>query len=268
MSVSQTNSINKNVILVGAATATLGNNVLNTTAGATANDLMSTPFGGYFKTLQVQLTCSAALSAGQIFFEGSNDNINFTEIQASELVYEWTGLSYTNVNYPFGGTNPTYRTFKMNVEGFRYVRARVTIALVGGTITAHQVWSQTPYTINRALPSASRLQNATTTSMTTATTMINGAGTNLKNYFVKATICDGGVNTAKDIWVTFCATGTNTAPAAGNTMIGVFASSTTSAESGDVFSPIPLPSPVNTGMGIYINSGSNIWASMWYFVAP
>lgn len=268
MAISQSNTINKNFVTVGAATATLNNNVLNTTAGAGAIDTMALPYGGYFKTLQVQLTCSAILTAGQVFFEGSNDNVNFSSIYATEMAYEWTGLTYDTAVYPFAGTNAIARTFKFSIDGFRYIRVRISTALVSGTITANSMYSQVPFQPTKGIIVANRLQNASLSGINAASTVVNGAGNNLRIYFVKATIADGGASANKDVWVAYCASGTNTTPTPSDIKFGSFSSSTTSPESGDVTVPYPLPAPVNTGIGLYLNAGTNIWTTIWYFIAP
>jgi hypothetical protein len=121
------------LMITGAATTTLGNNLLNSVAGTGAIDCL------YYRTAYVQVISTA--TTGNITFEISNDNVNFQNIngvrQDRNDGFVTAGpitLSSSNFIYAIPLTG-------------RYLRCRISSAPGAGTLQAFTRLSQSPHTM-------------------------------------------------------------------------------------------------------------------------
>jgi hypothetical protein len=254
-----------NKLVTGAATLTAGNNLLNTTAGAASTDLYTAAFGfGAYKTLQVQLTCASALTTGVVQFEGSLDGVNFQSIQATEMAYAWTGLTYTSCNWTggFAGANPQFRSFKMNVEGFRFIRLRLSTA-ASANITCQQTWSQTSY-VYPAPNYGTNLSRSFVAGITVTTTLVAAAGVGLRTFYVRGVYTNGGgAASTMDLWIVD-GTGQTSGP-----FIATWTAGSGSGEGGNDTPATPIPTTTNTVIQAYVNNiSSNCYCTIWWFAAP
>ena len=151
-----------------AQTATV-NNILTTTAGTTATDLLG------YRSASVQVVSTA--TGGTFIFEGSNDNTNFQTIPVySQLIL--TGTPITAAITPT--SSQLIYTFPVT---FRYLRLRIATTITGGSIQAFSKFSQqnwTPAIFQVAQATAANLAttatiaSGTVTTVTTLTTLANG----------------------------------------------------------------------------------------------
>lgn len=96
-----------------------------------------------FHSASIQIIGGAGISAGQIFFEQTNDTTAAPNGNPW-AVEEDTGLTPTPVVAAFAVAASAVRMFRAPITS-RYVRVRVSTAFVGGTIKAVMVASQQPY---------------------------------------------------------------------------------------------------------------------------
>ena len=111
----------QSVIGIPAASA-LNTNILNSGNGTIATDTL------LYKSLDFQINGSAGISAGVISFEGSDDGANFQPIY---FYQNSTGKSVST----YTPTASSFDRFYGNVWP-RWVRARISTAIVGGTVQA------------------------------------------------------------------------------------------------------------------------------------
>lgn len=144
-----------------AQTATV-NNILTTTAGTTATELIG------YRTASVQVVSTG--TAGTFIFEGSNDNTNFQAIPVfSQLIL--TGTPITGAIT--ASASQLIYVFPVN---FRYVRLRIATTITGGSIQAFSKFSQTNFTpaiLQIAQATAANL-NVNVGTLTTLTTLASG----------------------------------------------------------------------------------------------
>lgn len=119
----------------GGATSTLNNNIIMVTPGT---GLYS--FAG-FGSFSLQINASSGITAGAITFENSEDGINWVALPLLNLS---SGAKVTNfttaasTSYFFIGSTP-----------FIYFRARISTAILGGTVTCYtrqMPWPMSPNT--------------------------------------------------------------------------------------------------------------------------
>ena len=165
---------------------TLGNNVLLATAGTGSTDTLN------FKSISISITPAAGtVTAGNITFEGSNDNTNFQAITLYDIT---SPLNAPISTYALAAT--TTRYFAGPVI-FRYIRARISTGVTGTTTgvqafttlrnatftpPTYQIANQTAANTNVTASIASAQTLATVTTVTTVSTVSNvaaiAAGTN------------------------------------------------------------------------------------------
>lgn len=175
------NGISTDLIVTGAtAQSALGNNILLESAGTGSFDAVGNGPISY-RSFYCQITSTAGISAGQIIFEGSNNNTTFTPITwyddavtTGTPIIAATSIA-ANVNRFFSG-KITYR----------YFRCRISTAFVGGTISAivrYSPMDYVPRVTTVGNPTAANLvtnsAQSGTWNIATVTTVTNAnAGTN------------------------------------------------------------------------------------------
>lgn len=166
----------QDLFITGAtAQMAINNNVMLASAGAGSVDTLNGVIGGEsFRSFSCQIVASAGISAGQITFEGSNDNINFHSLTVFDDAIA-TGAVITGAITIAASTS---RFFSGTVK-YRYVRCRISTAFTGGTIQAFTRFGNDPY-IPRVLsvgqPTASNLQ-VTANSPNPTPLILNAAAT-------------------------------------------------------------------------------------------
>lgn len=248
-----------NAYVTGAATLTVGNNLLNTVAGATSYDTLSAN-GVSYRSMMVQLVGTPA--SGVIVFEGSSDNVNFIPIYGVEQAYAWTQLVYDRASYPFAGLNAGARTFRLPIE-YRYVRVRISTVLASN-VQCFATFSPIPSTNpSGGLPSANLTLFAALVAVNATATIVAAPGNGLRCYFCSGSISDGSSGgTLIDQWI-----GAVGQPGAVKFMI--YSRSTSSVEGVNVIATVPIAGPLNTGIEVYLNNGAgNTYGSIQYFIAP
>ena len=118
-----------------AAQSALNNNVLLAVAGAGSIDTVagSSASGGNasYAAFYCQINGTAGIGAGQIIFEGSNDNVNFVAL----TYYDDAVVTGAAINAATAIAASTSRFFSGKLT-FRYFRCRISTAFTGGTIQA------------------------------------------------------------------------------------------------------------------------------------
>lgn len=178
------NGISTDLIVTGAAAqSTLGNNILLETAGTGSFDAVSNGPISY-RSFYVQVIGSAGISAGQIIFEGSNNNTTFTPITWYDDAVT-TGTPIVAATAIAANAN---RFFSGKIT-YRYFRCRISTAFTGGTVSAIVRYSSADY-VPRVMtvgnPTAANLTSTvsiagsqTLSTVTTVGTVTNAnAGTN------------------------------------------------------------------------------------------
>lgn len=123
--------------------STLGNNVLNSTAGTAAVDLMPNGTGGgRYRSFAVQIVGGASISAGAVIFEGSNNNVTFHTLS----VYDDAVITGTPIQAAITIAANSSRVFSGKAL-YRYLRCRISTAFTGGSvfIQAFAILSQGEY---------------------------------------------------------------------------------------------------------------------------
>jgi len=155
--------------------STLGNNVLNAVAGATATDLMPDGTGGIrYRSFAVQIVGGASISAGAVTFEGSNDNVTFHTLS----VYDDAVITGTIIQGAITIAANTSRVFSGKAL-YRHLRCRISTAFVGGSvfIQAFSIVSQgeyVPRVQSVGNPTTGNLQATVTLGATTLTSVTTG----------------------------------------------------------------------------------------------
>ena len=121
------------LMITGAATTTLNNNLLNSVAGTGAIDCL------YYRTAYVQVISTA--TTGNITFEISNDNVNFQNING--VRQDRNDGFVTSGAITLSSSNFIYA---IPLTG-RYLRCRISSAPGAGTLQAFTRLSQSPHTM-------------------------------------------------------------------------------------------------------------------------
>lgn len=151
------------IFFTGSPQTISQNNIIS--GGANATDCLG------YRSFSAQLVCTA--TAGTIFFEGSNDNVNFQAVP----VYNQTNVNITPFttaitasvsNFIYTGSLP-----------FRYLRIRIASSLSGGTVTAHVKLSPIAFvpTVTAVGQNTASNLNATVAGTVTATVAAATLGT-------------------------------------------------------------------------------------------
>jgi len=125
----------------GTNRSALNDNVLAATGSGAIDTLALGNGSGSVHSFYVQVNGSSGISAGQIVFEGSNDNTTFTTLPyvdgASASAAFFTGAAVTIAA-------STSRFFQGPLT-YRYFRVRISTAFAGGTVSATARLSTAPY---------------------------------------------------------------------------------------------------------------------------
>lgn len=172
-----------NAAVGGAMPVNLANDltVVSTVGQSTANvDLLSEVVSGWFDaaafhSATIQLITSAGITAGAVTFEQTNDITN----AAAGVILPADELSVQNTN-PI--TSVTLAASVVRMFGVpiiaRYVRVRISTAVLGGTVRVAAVFSELPYANNKI-----SVQQATAANMQVTAAASLVAGTNLAGDF-------------------------------------------------------------------------------------
>lgn len=177
---STVNTMSPDLYVTGQSAQTaLVNNILTTTSGTAATDLL-----GYHQA-QVQVVSTG--TAGAFIFEGSNDNVNFQTIP----VYNQLILTGTPITAAITATaSQLIYTFPVQC---RYVRLRISTAITGGSIQAFSKFSQSawfPAVVQTAQNTAGSLQTTATISSGTVTTVSTVSSVTSGNMAIPGIITD------------------------------------------------------------------------------
>ena len=165
------------------------NIITGTVSSAINTDLLSGAVSGWFdagafQSASFQIIGSAGISAGQIIFEQTNDTVNAPNGSALPTV-EAAVLTADPIIATTAIAASTARVFEAPLT-CRYVRIRISVAFVGGTVRAVAAFSQRPYASSRFTirqATAANLNATVAGALTTVTTVTNvtGAGLNQAN---------------------------------------------------------------------------------------
>jgi hypothetical protein len=247
----------QNLYVTGAPTLALGNNLLLTTAGTGAIDLSL--LGGFGTSYRSATISFSTFAAGQVTFEGSNNNVDFFAIFGTDTAFEWTNLVYASFLNP-----NTAKSFTIPLK-FRYIRARVSLVL-SAAVTATIVYSTAPYVqpLIGQFPSANFMQIGTMSGIAGNLVVVPAPAAPFKNYFCGLHYADGsaGGNVA-DVWFLDSASGP------GGNLFANYSRFTTTSESFNFTPSSPMMGSIGSPILHYLNNGVvNSWGSIKYFVAP
>jgi len=127
-----------------------------------------------FQSGAIQIIASAGISAGQIFFEQTNDNTSSVGLPL--LHTEAIAINSNPNNAAFAIVASTNRLFRFSVNA-RYIRVRISTAFVGGTVRAIGFFSEFPFSanvLNVQQGVAGNFQVTATVASTTANIGANG----------------------------------------------------------------------------------------------
>lgn len=168
-----------------AAQSVLGNNILLAAAGTAAIDTVAPGSNApSYRAFSIEVAASAGISAGQIIFEDSNDNVHWLPVP---FFQDATGAYPLTVAVNVAASANMHYTGVINQ---RYFRARISTAFVGGTIQAFTrlmiaappprliaaVQSNPAFLAMTNTPVAPTGHVLTTAATTNATSMKNSAG--------------------------------------------------------------------------------------------
>lgn len=137
-----------------AAQSASGNNILLATAGTGSFDAVANGPVTY-RSFYVQIIGSAGISAGQIIFEGSNDNTTWHTL----TWYDDAVTTGTPIQAATAIAASTNRFFSGKIT-YRYIRCRISTAFTGGTvqsITKYSVYDYVPRVTTVGQPTAANL---------------------------------------------------------------------------------------------------------------
>lgn len=135
----------QDVMIIGqAAQSSLGNNILLFTAGTGSIDTTINTNSSY-RSFHCQIIASAGISAGQIIFEGSNNDVTFHTIPW----YDDAVVTGAVISTAIAIAANTNRFFSGKI-GYRYIRCRISAGFTGGTVQAITRFSSSDY-IQRVL---------------------------------------------------------------------------------------------------------------------
>jgi hypothetical protein len=140
-------------------------------------DLLTGNVNGWFDAASfqsgaIQIIASAGISAGQIFFEQTNDNSN--SVGLALLATEATAVNTNPVNAAFAVAANANRLFRFSINA-RYIRVRISTAFVGGTVRVVGFFSEFPFTPNVMNVQQTTAGNLAVTATVTSTTANIGA---------------------------------------------------------------------------------------------
>jgi hypothetical protein len=245
----------QNFLITGASSSATSSNLLNTvTNQLAAIDVLSTTNGVSYRSMTVQITPSVA-STATVLFEGSNDNLNFKPIYGVDQDYSQFGLWYSSYTWQ---TTTVSKVFELPLA-YRYVRVR----MVGSTAhTAIAVLKPSEMT-NRQVggfPPGYLLNKLSVSGSSGAATPSPGSG--LRTYACSISVADGANGSVWDMWL--C----DGSGPSGDRLLTFGNSSTPTQQSATINPPSPLPGSVGSPLSVYFNIGSNMWFTLYYFVAP
>lgn len=153
------------VIGQAAQTATV-NNILTTTAGTAATDLIS------YRSFAVQIVSTG--TAGTYIFEGSNDNVSFQTIPV------FNQLILTGTPIVSAITATASQIIYQGAAEFRYLRLRIATTITGGSIQAFSAFSMEVFS-----PSVTQVAQATAANLN-----VNASGTVTSNQGTAAVVAN------------------------------------------------------------------------------
>lgn len=149
------------------STFTINSNILQTTANNTAAiDVLN------YKSISFSCTAAASTTAVTVQFEGSNDNTNFVSVNMFDRS--------SPLNAPLPSYSVVAGTTKY-FEGpiyFRYFRARITTAIVAGSMTTRTTVSNVPFVpSHQSIGSVNSVAAVGTVTSITGASLQNSTGT-------------------------------------------------------------------------------------------
>lgn len=166
----------KDLLVTGAATqSVLNNNIFNTVTGAGPIDLSTLTSGVSYSSFSVQISTSAGISAGAIFFEGSIDGVTYTPVPVWESTTGNTPV-ITAINL----SGSTAKVYSGNIT-LKFLRCRISTALVGGTVQAFPIYSSDRSLQNSASVNLANISPSS--SETSLNVAISPNSTTSKNIF-------------------------------------------------------------------------------------
>ncbi len=186
-------------IIGQAGQSVLGNNILLETAGTGSIDTLTTN-GVSYRAFYAQITGSAGISAGQVIFEGSNNNINFVPL----LWHDDAVITGVNINTAQSIAANANRFFAGKIP-YRYLRCRISTAFVGGTVSAVIRLTQSDYIPKITSVAQATGQNFSTTissslpSGTTTIGAVNLSGATTQGASTYAVVISNGTNSLTQI---------------------------------------------------------------------
>lgn len=128
----------QDLYITGQSTQTaVVNNILSTTAGTTATDVIS------YRAFAIQVVSTG--TAGTFIFEGSNDNTNFQSIPVFNQALLIPIPIVTAI------TATASQIIYVGATMFRYVRLRIVTTITGGSLQAISTFTQTPFSISQTI---------------------------------------------------------------------------------------------------------------------
>ena len=177
-----------------AGQSTLGNNILLATAGTGSFDAVANGPVTY-RSFYVQVIGSAGISAGQIIFEGSNDNTTFHTL----TWYDDAVITGTPIQAATAIAASTNRYFSGKIT-YRYIRCRISTAFTGGTVQAiakYSVYDYVPRVTTVGNPTAANLAAtvniAGSQTLATVTTVGTVTGANLAANSLVADVASAAI---------------------------------------------------------------------------
>lgn len=257
----------ESVSYVGAANGSVGNNLLLTSVGAQWIDTQG--MGVDFRSISMSISSAGAVSAGQVFFECSEDAVNASKWQVVDKDYAWLGAAYSAYNPRSAAAG--FAQFEGRIPA-RYVRARIGAATTTNLTVSVRLMTKEPSLPQtaQAVPSERLTSNTSNLSLSGQLVGAVGAGTatRLQQYFCGIAWGDGGSGTvAWDCWV---GAGTTSSPSNQKfCMMSESVSSGGDREGGFCFPPNPIPCGVANGIQAYLNNGTmNAYYTVYFFSAP
>lgn len=155
----------KDILVVGAAAqSAIGNNILLNVAGVGAIDTINQDTGISTRSFYCQIVATVGISAGQIIFEGSNNNVNFNPITVTDDAIV-TGTPIITAQTIASNTVRVYS----GKCAYRYLRCRISTGFVGGTIQSFTRYSTSDY-----IPRITTVAQATNSTLNASISMAAG----------------------------------------------------------------------------------------------
>jgi hypothetical protein len=180
------NGISTDLIVTGqGAQSALGNNILLETAGTGSFDAVISGGPISYRSFYCQIIGSAGISAGQIIFEGSNNNTTFTPITWYDDAVT-TGTPIVAATAIAANAN---RFFSGKIT-YRYFRCRISTAFTGGTVSAIVRYSSADY-----VPRVTTVGNPTAANLTATVSIAGGQTLATVTTVGAVTSSNVGINT-------------------------------------------------------------------------